>query len=276
MRRPALAISALSSAGLALSALLLYGLEALREAPRSPRGGLRFPGARGRQRAMEGNAAVNIEELKRRLELALRPVASPPALEEVLKRVSKHGVLHGPLDWVFPAWIAYVEYAVQRIIETFPLTEEEKKQLMHFRDALKRLLHEAWRQARNKLASIHRAITEGTYRIEGSRLYAPDGTWMYIDRFPFPPFIPIHGASAEVHFPAVLKLPRERLELLQLGWRASDEFENKGRPAMGTTQPWQLVAWAAARHGELRIRINRVNLTREGISVHTYVVAKSW
>jgi hypothetical protein len=99
---------------------------------------------------------------------------------------------------------------------------------------------------------------------------------MYIDRFPFPPFIPIHGASAETYFPDILRLPHERLELLQLGWRASDEFENKGRPAMGTTQPWQLVAWAAARHGELRIRINRVNLTREGISVHTYVVAKSW
>ncbi len=48
------------------------------------------------------------------------------------------------MDWVFPAWIAYVEYAVQKIIETFRLTEEERSQLLDLRDAMKRLLLEAW------------------------------------------------------------------------------------------------------------------------------------
>ncbi|MFP3169447.1 MAG: hypothetical protein RXR01_10095, partial [Thermoproteus sp.] len=60
----------------------------------------------------------------RRFELALKP-AEPPTVEEVLEYVSKHGVLRGPVDWVFPAWIAYVEYATQKIVETFQLTEEE-------------------------------------------------------------------------------------------------------------------------------------------------------
>jgi len=39
----------------------------------------------------------------------------------------------------------------------------------------------------------------------------------------FAPHIIIRGVSASARFPDLLKLPRERLELLQLGWRASDE-----------------------------------------------------
>ena len=81
----------------------------------------------------------NINE---RLELALRP-AEKPTLEEVLEQVSTRGVLRGPVDWVFPAWMLYVEYATQKIIETFPLSEEEKRQLLDFRDTMTRLLREA-------------------------------------------------------------------------------------------------------------------------------------
>ena len=56
-------------------------------------------------------------EVKQRLELALRLV-KPPTLEEVLEQVSRRGVLRGPVDWVFPAWMLYVEYATQKIAET--------------------------------------------------------------------------------------------------------------------------------------------------------------
>jgi anti-sigma28 factor (negative regulator of flagellin synthesis) len=41
---------------------------------------------------------------------------------------------------------------------------------------LKRLLQEAWTQAKEKLTSIYKAIAEGTYKVEGKRLYVPDGT----------------------------------------------------------------------------------------------------
>jgi len=92
----------------------------------------------------------NINE---RLELALRP-AEKPTLEEVLEQVSTHGVLRGPVDWVFPAWILYVEYATRKIAETFQLTEEEKRQLFGFRDVMKRLLREAWTQAKEKLTAL--------------------------------------------------------------------------------------------------------------------------
>ncbi len=98
---------------------------------------------------------------------------------------------------------------------------------------------------------------------------------MYV-REGFAPHIIIHGVTAKARFPDILKLPRERLELLQLGWRASDEGEMGGRPFMGTTQPWQVFAWTATRYGKLRVRIVSANLTREGASIHIHIKAKSW
>jgi hypothetical protein len=220
---------------------------------------------------------MELNKIKQRLELALKP-AKPPTPGEVLEEVSTHGVLRGPVDWVFPAWMLYVEYATQRIIETFQLTEEEKRRLFHFRDAMKRLLLEAWMQAKEKLAALYKAVVEGTYRVEGNRLYAPDGTWMYVRGYSASLMlrIPIHGVTAKTRFPDLLKLPRERLELLQLGWRASDESEMVGRPAIGTTQPWQMFAWTAVRYGELYAYVASVNLTREGVSISVYLRSNSW
>jgi hypothetical protein len=111
--------------------------------------------------------------------------------------------------------------------------------------------------------------------VEGKRLYAPDGTWMYVIGNSTPHII-IRGVTAKTRFPDLLKLPRERLELLQLGWRASDESEIGGRPLMGTTQPWQVFAWVATRYGELYVYIASVNLTREGVSVSICIIARSW
>jgi len=217
-------------------------------------------------------------KIKERLELALRPVEKPPTLEEVLEQVSRRGVLRGPVDWIFPAWMLYVEYATQRIIETFQLTEEEKRALLDFRDTMKQLLLKAWMQAKEKLTTLYKAVVEGTYKLEGNSLYAPDGTWMYVRGYSASLMlrIPIHGVTARTRFPDVLKLPQEKLELLQLGWRASDESEMVGRPVIGTTQPWQMFAWTAVRYGKLYAYVASVNLTREGVSVSVYLRSNSW
>jgi hypothetical protein len=90
------------------------------------------------------------------------------------------------------------------------------------------------------------------------------------------PRIPIHGIGASVRFPDLLKLPHERLEQFQLGWRASDEGRHKRHPYMGTTQPWQVFAWVAVRFGELYAYVASVNLAREGTSVVVRTVAVSW
>ena len=178
------------------------------------------------------------------------------------------------MDWVFPAWMLYVEYAMRKIAETFPLSEEERNQLFHFRDTMKRLLREAWIQAKEKLTTLYKAVAEDTYRLEGNKLYTPDGTWIYIGGTTSR--LKIHGVSASACFPDLLKLPLERLELLQLGWRASDEGNDRGRPVMNTTQPWQVFAWTAVRYGELYIRVALVNLTQEGVSVSVHLRANSW
>jgi hypothetical protein len=104
---------------------------------------------------------MELNKIKQRLKLPLRP-AEPPTIEEVLEQVSTHGVLRGPVDWVFPAWMLYVEYATQKIAETFQLSEDERSQLLDFRDTLKRLLQEAWIQAKEKLTALHKAVAEGT------------------------------------------------------------------------------------------------------------------
>ncbi len=145
--------------------------------------------------------------------------------------------------------------------------------LLDFRDAMKRLLREAWMQAKEKLTTLYKAIVEGTYRVEGNKLYAPDGTWMYVRTTSH---IPIRGVSVSARFPDVLKLPQEKLELFQLGWRASDEGRHKRHPYMGTTQPWQVFAWAAARYGELYACVLSANLTHEGVSIEVYIETKSW
>ncbi len=213
------------------------------------------------------------EKIRERLELALKP-AKPPTIEEVLEQVSRCGVLRGPVDWVFPAWMLYVEYATQRIAEAFQLTEEEKRALLDFRDTMKQLLLKTWMQAKEKLTALYKAVVESTYRLEGKRLYASDGVWMYIGGST--PHLEIHDVSASTRFPDVLKLPHERLELFQLGWRASDEGEKGGRPYMDTTQPWQVFAWVATRYGSLYIRINTIILTHEGAGVSIQIKAKSW
>ncbi len=40
------------------------------------------------------------------------------------------------MDWVFPGWMLYVEYATQKIAAMLQLSEEEKRQLLHFRETL--------------------------------------------------------------------------------------------------------------------------------------------
>jgi hypothetical protein len=170
-------------------------------------------------------------KITQRLEHALR--VKKPAPGEVLEQISTRCVLRGPVDFVFSAWRLYVEYAAQEIAETFQLTEEERRTLLNFRDTVKTLLTEAQRQAREKPAALYKAVAGGNYRLEGGKLFAPDGTWMYATKNVMR--VPIRRVSTSAGFPDVLKLPRQRLEMIQMGWRASDEGNERGRPFLATT-----------------------------------------
>ncbi len=125
-----------------------------------------------------------------------------------------------------------------------------------------------------KADALYEAVAEGTYKLEGDKLYAPDGMWIYIGGATSR--LKIHGVSVSARFPDLLKLPRERLELLQLGWRASDEGEADGRTFMQTAQPWRVFAWVATRYGEIYTYIASVTLTHQEVSIHVYSKARSW
>jgi len=68
---------------------------------------------------------------------------------------------------VFPGRTLYIEYSTQKIAETFPSSEEEKRQLFHLRDTLKQLLLGTQRQAREKSTTLYKAVAEGTYGVKG-------------------------------------------------------------------------------------------------------------
>jgi len=130
-------------------------------------------------------------------------------------------------------------------------------------------------QTKEKLTALYKAVAEGTYRAEGNKLYMPDGMWIYAKRELGSSYHDPRRKRLGV-LPRLAEASAQRLELLQLGWRASDEGSFKGRPVISTTQPWQIFAWTAVRYGELYIRVALVNLTQEGVSVLVHLRANSW
>ena len=196
-----------------------------------------------------------------------------PNIDEVDARVEENGRLRGPVDWVFPAWMIYIEDKMRKIAKTFPLAEEEKRALLGFGDIMKNLLQRAHKQAKAKLASIYDAIDDGNYRLEEGKLYAPDGAWMYVSE---EPYIVIEGIDAVAYFPDILKLPREKLELFQLGWEVHEEEGGGGHPAYTTADPSLFLAWAAVRFGEVHVAVTRALLLEDGVAVEVRATARSW
>jgi hypothetical protein len=45
---------------------------------------------------------------------------------------------------------------------------------------------------------------------------------------------------------------------------------------MGTTRPWQILAWLAARYGRLYIEIAPLHLNKRGPSMEWRLEAKDW
>ncbi len=66
--------------------------------------------------------------------------------------------------------------------------------------------------------------------------------------------------------------PGER-RMYRLGWRASDAAKTKKYPAMSTADLAQVLAWAPAVPGRIRVHAKYVNLTLEGPHVYWWVKA---
>jgi hypothetical protein len=208
-------------------------------------------------------------------------------LDELLER-SRRALAE--LDSLFNGAKSCFSESIDGIIREFKLTEEEVNKLNRFRETMLELLDRAREQAKEKLpklvaalerrlegdekaATIERCGKVLRVRPAGERWFVSAhfrGCWLFALR--------IHNVNAEAVFPDVLKLPPEKLESLQSGWRASDEgyTPRDKRPVMGTTKPWQVLAWSATRYGNIYIAISTLHLNKRGPAIAYYLIAKDW
>jgi hypothetical protein len=61
--------------------------------------------------------------------------------------------------------------------------------------------------------ALKEALERGTYKVKGKKICVDDACLYVGDTVK----MVIHGVSAEVYFPDILKLPSQKLKLLQLG-----------------------------------------------------------
>jgi RNAse (barnase) inhibitor barstar len=179
------------------------------------------------------------------------------------------------LNSIFDETKSYFNEAIDGVIREFKLTEEEVNELNRFKETLLTLLDRAHEQARTRLEELdtaHVEKEEKTLKVATGNAVALLVTERGSAR------LPLYGISATAYFPPLFQ--RDVLEALQLGWAASDEGQNgrKGRrPLMGTSHPWQIMAWAATRPGRLRISVYGIFLRRKGKpSIAWRIVAQDW
>jgi len=180
----------------------------------------------------------------------------------------------------------YFRERAELLIQEMDLPPDKASMLLDFAEKLVDCLHRAYPQAETKLQRLLTALENSSVEVElsprGTKTLhiRPEGeewhiiaqlrrkTWLYK--------LPIHRVSAEAEFPDILNLSSEELYYLQAGWRASDECDDKGKPRMATTQAWQVIAWAAVRHGSLWIYLKTLNLNEGRPSIEWHIKAKSW
>ncbi|WP_237699645.1 hypothetical protein [Vulcanisaeta moutnovskia] len=66
----------------------------------------------------------------------------------------------------------------------------------------------------------------------------------------------------------------ELLRAIQYGWEITDGSIKRKRPAMGTSQPWQVVLWSLCYPGEVRMYIHGIGLNEDGVSIRWVLTAK--
>jgi hypothetical protein len=175
----------------------------------------------------------------------------------------------------------------EAIIDAFDLPADKTDMLRDFTETLASLLDRAYPQAETKLQKLLKALESNNVKVElGPRAkktlhITPEGEEWYVSahmvedkRWLFS--LPIYKVRVEAEFPDILGLNSEDLYYLQAGWRASDEGCDGNEPIMGTTQPWQVLAWAAVRYGYLRVYLSALNLNMAEPTLAWTITSKSW
>jgi hypothetical protein len=175
----------------------------------------------------------------------------------------------------------------EAIIDAFDLPADKADMLRDFTKTLASLLDRAYLQAEAKLQKLQKALESNNVKVElASRAkktlhITPEGEEWHVrahmvgdKRWLFS--LPICKVSAEAEFPDILGLNSEALYYLQAGWRASDESYKQNKPRMFTTQPWQIFAWVAVRHGLQQIYLESLNLNMTKPTISWGIATKSW
>jgi hypothetical protein len=179
----------------------------------------------------------------------------------------------------------YLYEVSEAIIDVFDLPADKADTLRDFTETLASLLDKAYPQAEAKLQKLLKALESNNVKVElGPRAkktlhIAPEGERWYISahfRETWLFKLPIYRVSANAEFPKILNLSSQDLYYLQAGWRSSDEGDQKGYPNMGTTKPWQVLAWAAVRYGYLWIHLDNLNLNMNGTTLDWSITSYSW
>jgi hypothetical protein len=180
----------------------------------------------------------------------------------------------------------YFYDSAEALIHGLGLPADKADMLRDFTETLASLLDMAYPQAETKLQKLLKALENSNVKVElGPRAkktlhVTPEGEKWYVSaqlrRKTWLFKLPIYRVSADAEFPDLLNLSDQDLYYLQAGWRASDESYEGDKPKMGTTQPWQIFAWATVRYGYLRAYLKNLNFNKSGPTIHWVLTAKSW
>ncbi len=66
------------------------------------------------------------------------------------------------------------------------------------------------------------------------------------------------------------------LKAIQYGWELTDGGIKRKRPAMGTSQPWQVVLWSLTYPGKIHMRIHGININEDNISIIWHLTANDY
>ncbi|AJB41108.1 hypothetical protein TCARB_0030 [Thermofilum adornatum 1505] len=179
----------------------------------------------------------------------------------------------------------YFYVSTEAIIDVLDLPADKADMLRDFAEKAVNLLDKAYQQTETKLQKLLTALESNNVKVElGPRAkktlhITPEGEKWYVSahfRETWLISLPIYRVSADAEFPDILNVSDQDLYYLQAGWRASDESCDQNKPRMGTTQPWQALAWAAVRYGYLRIYLSALNLNMTEPTFAWTITSKSW
>jgi len=200
---------------------------------------------------------------------------------------SRTQLAQSQLGNLFSGQKKYFYKTSEAIVDIFDLPLDKADTLRDFAEKAVNLLDKAYPQAETKLQKLLKALESNNVKVElgpcakKTLHVTPEGEKWYVSAHMVEDkrwliSLPIYRVSAEAEFPDLLGLSSRDLYYLQAGWRASDETSDKGKPKMGTTQPWQVFAWATVRYGYLRVYLKNLNFNKSGPTIHWVLTAKSW